>query len=186
MAISLEDKFKYSRIINQECRKLKLSIQEKAFADLIALGWKDTDAFVFTGIYNPVYSAEANMKELNRYIMDDVEFKEYLSSQMRKTGRLEKMAKKEERKKEATVKEISDEDIAAELSKDNQLRELISAKEMYATGSKEWLDIKKMIADITQVKKDDLKDEETTIHYYLPLTCDNCSYYLEHKKKGGK
>ena len=90
----LEDKFKYSRIITQDCKKLNLSVREKAFADLIALGWKDTDAFILTNLYNPVYSAEVNLKELNRYVLEDVSFKEYLASQMKKTGRLEKSAKK--------------------------------------------------------------------------------------------
>lgn len=182
----LEDKFKYSRIITQDCKKLNLSVREKAFADLIALGWKDTDAFVLTNLYNPVYSAEVNLKELNRYVLEDASFKEYLSSQMKKTGRLEKSARKKAKEKEQAEADISDEDISTELSKENQLRELIAAKKNCTKGSKEWLDIKKMIADITQVKKSDDLTEDNTIHYYLPLTCNNCSLYMASKKKSGK
>lgn len=184
MATNPDDKFKFSRVLSRECKKLNLSVQEKAFADLMALGWRDTDAFVLSGIYNPVYSADVNMKELNRYVMDDTAFKGYLAAQMRKTGRLDKKANKE--KKAADEIEISDEDISYELSKESQLRELIAAKKNSVKGSKEWLDIKKMIADITQVKKDEIKDEDTTVHFYLPLSCHNCSLYMDYKKKRGK
>lgn len=43
-----------------------------------------------------------------------------------------------------------------------------------------------MIADITQIKKDEIKEEDTTVHFYLPLSCNNCSLYLAAKKKAGK
>lgn len=184
MAINPDDKFKFSKALSRECKKLNLSVQEKAFADLMALGWRDTDAFVLSGIYNPVYSADVNTKELNRYVMDDTTFKGYLMSQMQKTGRLEKKANR--KKKELEEIEISDEDISSELSKESQLRELIAAKKKCVNGSKEWLDIKKMIADITQVRKDEIKDEDTTVHFYLPLSCHDCSLYMASKKKRGK
>ena len=49
--------------------------------------------------------------------------------------------------------------------------------------SKEWLEIKKMIADITQAKRDEIQTEDNTIHYYLPLTCSQCSLYKAAKRR---
>ena len=74
--------------------------------------------------------------------------------------------------------------MATELSKEHQLKELLIAKSKQPVGSKEWLDIKKMIADITQAKKEEIQTEDNTIHYYLPIGCLSCELYQKaHKKK---
>ena len=173
---------KYSRTLNSECKKYKISVQEKAFADLVAGGWKDSDAYIAVGLYNPVYSSDANMRDMNKLLSEDKYFIDYFTSAEKQWRK----AKKSDVMESPKSVRISEDDIAAELSKDNQLRELIAAKKMHHEGSKEWLDIKKMIADITQVKKDEIKDEETTVHYYLPLSCHNCSLYLaDANKKSG-
>ena len=49
---------KYSRTLNTECKKYKISVPEKAFADLLAIGWKDSDAYIVSGLYNPVYTPD--------------------------------------------------------------------------------------------------------------------------------
>lgn len=167
----------FQRKLISDCKKLKISVQEKAFADLMAVGWKDKDAYLLTGLYNPIYTPLANEKDMNALLLDDKEFKDYYTLALK---RVERIGKKDD---EET---ISEDDIANELSKDTQLRELIAAKKKYAEGTKEWLDIKKMIADITQVKKDEIKEEDTTVHYYLPLSCNKCSLYQKEKKKVGR
>ena len=50
-------------------------------------------------------------------------------------------------------------------------------------GSKEWLDTNKMIADITRMKQEEVKTEDNTVHYFIPLTCHKCSLYINNKKK---
>jgi hypothetical protein len=39
------------------------------------------------------------------------------------------------------------------------------------------------IADLQQMKKDEIADEENKVHFYLPLTCHQCQLYLKNKKK---
>ena len=168
---------KYSRTLNTECKKYKISVPEKAFADLLAIGWKDSDAYIVSGLYNPVYTPDVNKADMNKMLSEDKSFMEYLTYADKHFKRQKKSAEKSVQTNTA----VSEEDIAAELSKDNQLRELIAAKKLYAEGSKEWLDIKKMIADITQVKKDEIQTENPTIHYYIPLSCYNCELYIRYK-----
>ena len=179
-----EEKITFSKGLGSECRKTGSSIKEKAFADLLALGWKDKDAYLISGLYNPVYNLEINKKNMNTLLSDDKDFMDYLTSASRKIKRRQKESEKED---DISVDGISEEDIASELSKENQLRKLIAARKKYdgKEGCKEWIDLTKMIADITQIKKDEIKEEDTTVHFYLPLSCNNCSLYLAAKKKAG-
>ncbi len=71
----------------------------------------------------------------------------------------------------------------SELSKENQLRDLLVAKKKAVIGSSDWLKIVQTIADITQAKKDEIQTEDNTIHYYLPLTCSQCSLYKAAKRR---
>ena len=180
-----EEKISLSRGLVSECKRIKISAKEKAFADLVAMGWKDKDAYLVSGLYNPVYSSKANEKDMNKLLTEDERFLAYLTSVSRKIQRRQKENEKDD---DISVDGISEEDIASELSKENQLRKLIAARKKYdgKEGCKEWIDLTKMIADITQIKKDEIKEEDTTVHFYLPLSCNNCSLYLAAKKKAGK
>ena len=180
-----EEKITFSKGLGTECRKLGISAKEKAFADLLALGWKDKDAYLISGLYNPVYNLEMNKKNMNALLSQDKDFMDYLTFINKRVNRRQKESEKEE---ELLVESVSDEDIASELSKENQLRKLIAARKKYdgKEGCKEWIDLTKMIADITQIKKDEIKEEDTTTHFYLPISRNNCSLYLAAKKKAGK
>lgn len=180
-----EEKITFSKGLGSECRKLGISTKEKAFADLVALGWKDKDAYLISGLYNPVYNLEINIKNMNALLSTDNDFMSYLTSVSRRVKRRQKESIKDG---DVLDNDISEEDIASELSKENQLRKLIAARKKYEgkEGCKEWIDLTKMIADITQIKKDEIKEEDTTVHFYLPLSCNNCSLYLAAKKKAGK
>ena len=151
-----EEKITFSKGLGSECRKAGISIKEKAFADLLALGWKDKDAYLISGLYNPVYNLEINKKNMNILLSDDKDFMDNLTSASRKIKRRQKESEKED---DILVDGISEEDIASELSKENQLRKLIAARKKYdgKEGCKEWIDLTKMIADITQIKKDEIK-----------------------------
>lgn len=73
---------------------------------------------------------------------------------------------------------ISPEELAKETSKEQILADLVIAKRGLKKGTKEWNDLTKMIADYSQIKKDELQVEDTTIHYYLPInyptSCADC------------
>ena len=70
---------KYSRTLNTECKKYKISVPEKAFADLLAIGWKDSDAYIVSGLYNPVYTPDVNKADMNKMLSEDKSFMEYLT-----------------------------------------------------------------------------------------------------------
>ena len=171
----------------KECRKLKLQTpMHKAFCDLIIAGWNKEDAYAFSGLWNSTYSTLMNVQDMNRLLSDNEPIMSYIDSKVKEIEALKKKAKKaseEYKEKEVVKAEISEIDMATELSKDMQLKELLLAKTKFPVGSKEWLDIKKMIADISRVKQDDLQEEEDVVHFYVPIQCHNCKLYEDAKKK---
>lgn len=184
-----EEKIDYSKKVKGEANRYKISIQQKAFADLIALGWKDFDAYLLAGLYNPVYNKQVNMRDMNNLLTEDNDFILYLKMMERRINRAKTLAESAEQEQERQDKEQKNKEemeginMSAELSKEHQLLELLVAKNKFDIGSKEWLEVKKMIADITQAKKDEIKEEDNTIHYYLPLTCSMCELYKKYGKK---
>lgn len=76
-------------------------------------------------------------------------------------------------KEEKTTKNFrKKEDVVAEL---NQLATSVKEPKLKA-------EILLKLADLQQMKKDEVKEEEKLIHFYLPLSCDRCSLYLDAKK----
>jgi hypothetical protein len=123
-----------------------------------------------------------NIQDMNRLFIDDKGIIEYIDSKTKEVEAKKNRAKKEA-EKEAEMKQMTDIDMTAELSKEAQLKELLTAKQLHPVGSKEWLDIKKMIADISRVKQDDIQDDEDIVHFYVPIQCHNCSLYMKAKSK---
>lgn len=70
--------------------------------------------------------------------------------------------------------------VEAAMSKEGMLYELQTAKNEKVKGSKEWIEINKMIIDVTRMKQDDVQTENNTIHHYLPVHyptgCQDCLY----------
>lgn len=79
--------------------------------------------------------------------------------------------------------ELTDEEVLSKATKEETLKDLLIAKSKMRFGSKEWLDATKLIADLQQMKKEIVEDEDTTIHYYLPLNCRNCELYIKANSK---
>jgi hypothetical protein len=80
---------------------------------------------------------------------------------------------------------IEDGDTLAEIEDTLPDKEQI-AKELRAialalpAASKERAEILVKYSDLLQMKKDEVKEEDTT-HYYLPQTCDKCALYQNFK-----
>ena len=174
---------KPSAALLKKCKTNKLKTpMHKVFCDLVVSGWDKEDAYAFSGLWNSTYSTLMNIQDMNRLFTDDKGIIEYIDSKTKEVEAKKNRAKKEA-EKEAEMKQMADIDMTAELSKEAQLKELLTAKQLHPVGSKEWLDIKKMIADISRVKQDDIQDEEDIVHFYVPIQCHNCSLYMKAKSK---
>jgi hypothetical protein len=175
---------KPSNSLLKECKKNKLKTpMHKVFCDLIVAGWDTDDAYAFSGLWNNTYSVLMNQQDAHRLIKDDQNIIDYIDSRIKEIKAEKKKAKKSEEEAALAAQAEIEIDMNAELSKEAQLKELLIAKAKHPVGSKEWLDVKKMIAEITRVKQDEIKDEDDLVHFYVPIQCHNCSLYIKAKGK---
>lgn len=142
--------------------KLKISsVEELIYADLRRSGWQKGDAFY--AAFHHMYSLEqgvtrSQQRQLIKQLENDVHIKARIN--------------------DVEVKELSGAELAKETSKEKVLSDLVLAKKGTKEGSKEWIDLTKMIADYTKIKQDDIKTDEQPIRYYLPVnypkSCKDC------------
>ena len=74
--------------------------------------------------------------------------------------------------------DLSADDLAKATSKERILSDHLKARALTKPSSKEWIDITAKIADYARIKQDEIKEEDTTIHYFIPVnyptSCKDC------------
>lgn len=168
------------------CKSLKLTSEQMAFADLCATGWEPTDAYIIAFRRGSTWVKKALKNEIDKLMSSDP-VKNRIDETRSVLSQRQKDAIMSATKKEANTI------IEAAMSKEKMLYELQTAKTEKVKGSKEWIEINKMIIDVTRMKQDDIQTENNTVHYFLPVhyptgcqdclyqRCDTCKY-----KKGYK
>ena len=149
-----------------------------SFSSLFSLLKLIEDFVIFSNKKGETWTTAA-VNKATREILARVDVKRRIK-ELRK-GDLNEMAKDAAKGREEQVS--TDDDVMKQLSKENMLRDLFLARKKMVVGSKDWLDTNKMIADITRMKQEEVKTEDNTVHFYLPLTCNKCSLYNNHKKE---
>lgn len=166
----------YSRKFKTECSKAKLDPQVRAMAELMVQGWTPQDAYIAVGFNKPALSDEYNKSQIEKYITD-TDFNVYMESRRKsiKRGILKQYtSESEEEEEEVKVKLMTKEEI---------LQQALQSALSLPVNDKNRVEILMKYADLAQLKRDTNEGEEQLIHYYLPLTCNNCSLYLANKKK---
>lgn len=166
--------------VSQKTKKLakqfRLSAEELAFADLCAVGWEPADAWA-VALRKGLTWRKAQLKEEIEQLRNKPEVIERIDAvkAVLRAGQVEKIKKATNNERQSTISQA--------MSKEQMLFDLQTALTGMAVGSKEWLDTKKLIIDVTRMKQDEVKDEETTIHHYLPVDYPvSCEYCLRNPK----
>lgn len=68
-------------------------------------------------------------------------------------------------------------------SKTGMLEYLVDMAEVQGLDVKTRADIAKQITDLMQFKKEEIKEEDNRINFYLPLTCRYCGLYQKHESE---
>lgn len=86
--------------------------------------------------------------------------------------------------------DLSADDLAKATSKERILSDLLKARALTKPSSKEWIDITAKIADYARIKQDEIKEEDTTIHYFIPVnyptSCKDCLLHQNGKNTTSK
>lgn len=168
----------YSSKAQRTSKRFSISVETMAMADLMAVGWDAADAYL-VAFHKGFSKSEEEVTAAAEKVCQRPEFKKRME---------EVNAKTKEDNAEASKKSTKEEDAFMEQSsKEYTLRQLIAARESQALGSPDWLKVNQQIIEVTQMKKDEIKEEDTTIHYFLPVRCYQCSLFMkENEKKAGK
>lgn len=163
-----------SRETAKKARSYKLKPEELAFADLLAAGWDEVDAYsvaIRTGIVT--WTKEALRNEINR--LSELEGVKKRIYDLRNTA-----TKEMENKIRESIRDNDKELLRKATSKENKLIEFQAAADAAVRNSPEWFKANQMIVDMTKMKQDEIKTDDNTVHYFLPVaypsSCQNCLY----------
>lgn len=175
----MKSEFNYPQKVVKEAVLYKLNPDELAIADLISCGWSAETAFRLVYRVGASWLPEAVKKEAKT-----VSSKEGVRMRLKENrARVTEADKAKVEESKPVNAEGQDKAILETVSKENMLLDLVKARSKMVVGSKDWLDVNKMIADLTRMKQDEVKTEDTTVHFFLPIKCHQCSLYVKNKKK---
>jgi hypothetical protein len=143
---------------------------------LVAVGISEKDAYYAVINKNSQSTDDYDMGQLRRILADNAYC--YLVTD------LQKQYKRISRKNQQEQEEQDSLPVSDELmSKEEVARELLKTASSMKAGSKERADVMMKYAELLQMKKDEVKDEEKLVHFYLPLTCRDCELYIKCEKE---
>lgn len=170
------------------CRMLQLSAEQLAFADLVAVGWEPSDAYIVAFHKGSTWIKRALKTEVDKMVKD-----QNIQNRIAETQKV--LSERQKESVRQTVKKERNVVVDTAMSKEQMLYDLQMAVASMPAGSKEWLETKKLIVDVTRMKHDEVVNEETTIHHFLPVRyptgcqdclyqrCDTCKYKKAYEQK---
>lgn len=162
---------KVSRKTQTICNQYRMKPETMAFADLVAVGWEPEDAWAVAMRIGVTWKKSALQEEIKGVLAKQqcIERINAVKSVLRK-NQIEKIENSNKKDIEGILERAT--------SKEQMLIDLQTTLESTPAGTKEWLDIKKLIVEVSRMKQDTIKTDDTTIHYVLPVnyptSCDNC------------
>lgn len=165
---------RYSNSFKGQTKRLKLDPKHRAIADLMLVGWNVTDAYLALGMYNATFSDEHHKIQMAQ-ITDNADFAIYMQKK-------ERALKQGYKGVPDSVK--SDEEASSDCqyrTKDEVLNGLIA--ELPNLRGKDKADVLMKIADLQQMKKEEIVEEDNTVHFYVPVTCHMCDLYSKEKMR---
>lgn len=170
------------------CKAHKLSPEGLVFADLCATGWEPADAYIMAFRKGSTWIKKA-LKDEAQKCLESQPVQDRIAEIRNVLTQKQKEALSNKNKKERNSV------VDTAMSKEQMLYDLQVAKQNMTVGSKEWLDTNKLIVDVTRMKQDEVVNEESTIHHFLPVLyptgcqdclyqrCDSCKYKKAYEGK---
>ena len=182
--------FELTQKTTKLCKALKMPPEMLVFADLCSLGWEPSDAYILAYRKGSTWIRRALKEEVEKLLATQQVIDRIAENKQVLTERQKEAVKQTNKKERNSVVDTA-------MSKEQMLYDLQLAKAKSPAGSKEWIDINKLIVDVTRMKQDEVVGEENTIHHYLPVhyptgcqdclyqKCNTCKYkkYYEEKRE---
>ncbi len=155
-------------------RSLGLTPEQMAFADLVTQGWPEEDAYAV--------AIRIGMQTWNRAAIKDEVAKILASAAVQKRIATNKEVLRESQVKkiQKDMRENADELLELATNKEKKLIELQTILKGLKPGSTEYNKVNDQIINISRMKQNEVKTDDKTIHYYLPVSyptgCHDCLY----------
>lgn len=175
--------------LNKIARNYKLTPEQLAFADLVTQGWPEEDAWavaIRTGA--TTWNRNALKAEVDKLMASE-------PVQQRIAENKEVLRRSQIEKIQQDMKDNADELLELATNKEKKLIELQSLLKGLKPGSTEYNKVNDQIINISRMKQNEVKTDDKTIHYYLPVSypkgcqdclysrCDQCKFKKESEKK---
>lgn len=167
----MEERLQASASLREVLNKANIeTVEELIYADLRRMGWSKSDAFY--AAFGRIYRSYSMTQQ--RKLMLEYESNPHIVARINGSG-------------EIGSGTMPLDELAKQTSKEKILSDLLVARQRYKSGTKEWTDLTKAIADYAKIKQDDIKTDERPIRYFLPVhyptKCQDCLVYQKKMKK---
>lgn len=159
----------------KEAKKIGVTVSYLIMADLCAIGYSESDAYVIAYPENAALSAQQNAS-IRKNIVESAKFRKLLES-------------RRSRVKEGVATPILLDEVEL-VGTEEVLKEVLRSARQQPVGSKERADLYAKYNDIKKESEQGVGDETDNINFALPLKCSQCpllyeynEYLKEHKLK---
>lgn len=166
--------------ISKTARSYKLTPEQMAFADLVTQGWPEEDAWAMTIRTGATWNRAALKDEVARLLATD-------AIQQRIADNKETIRQSQIDKIQKDIQDNSEILLEKATNKEKKLIELQRILEDLKPGSTEYNKVNDQIINISRMKQNEVKTDDNTIHYYLPInyptSCEDCLLNKKRKPK---
>ena len=149
-----------------------------AYADLRAAGWSPEDAWSAV-----IRKGETWQKKVLKNEQNKLEANDGIIKRIQDTKSVLKEAEIK-RLTEGTKKKLNSDDkalLTRATDKESKLIELQKVLDSLTPGTNEWIKVNQQIIEVSPMKKEEVKTEDDTIHYFLPIAYPNGAATCIHK-----
>lgn len=160
--------------LNKIARQFKLTPEQLAFADLVTQGWPEEDAWAITiRTGASTWDRKAYKAEVAKLLASE-------AVQQRIADNKDVLQQSQIDKIQQDMQDNADELLELATNKEKKLIELQTILKSLKPGSSEYNKINDQIINISRMKQNEVKTDDKTVHYYLPVSyptgCDDCLF----------
>ncbi len=154
-----------------EAKKLSVTVQYLAMADLMSIGYSEQDAYTIAFSENEALAKQQN-DSIRKSIVESAKFKKLLDN-------------RKQRVKDGVATPVELEDIEL-VSTEEVLKEILRSAKQQPAGSKERADLYAKYNDIKKENEQGTEDETDAINFHFPVKCSQCPLLYAYNEEAKK
>ena len=154
-----------------EAKKLNVSIQYLVFANLLAVGYSEQDAYVIAYPENEALASQQN-DSIRKNIVESAKFKKLLDN-------------RKQRVKDGSATPVSLDEVEL-VGTEEVLKEILRSAKQQPVGSNERADLYAKYNDIKKENEQGTADDTDAINFYFPAKCSQCPLLYAYNEEAKK